>query len=102
MQDMAAPQIIKAPTWGGNDISLVKMGLVWLMSLVMNLIIIGGFGTLFYFIDKATASPREEKQEIKTRNEVEDAPVEKDLTATDIGLDPTKDLNYFVDRIENV
>ncbi|MBY0229496.1 MAG: hypothetical protein K2W96_09475 [Gemmataceae bacterium] len=99
---MAAPQIIKTPTWGNNDVSLAKMLAVWATSALVNGILVAAFFLIFSFVDKATAGTKEEKTEIKTKNEVEDAPVEKDLTVTDIGQDATKELNYLNDNIKDV
>ncbi len=99
---MAAPKIIQAPKWGNDGISLQKFLLVWLTSAVLNLIIIGGAALLFWFVESTTARETGPAPEVKTNNEVEDAPVDRDLTNTDIGLDSTKELNYFNDRIEEV
>jgi hypothetical protein len=71
-------------------------------SAVLNGALLGGFFALFVFIDRATAQDARAPMEARENNEVEDAPVERDLTYTEVGLDSTKDLGYNVDRIEDV
>ncbi len=97
-----APRIIQAPKWGGEGISLGKFLLVWLTSALLNVTIIGAAAALFWFVERSTAHEPTPTPEVKQNNEVEEAPAERDLTNTDIGLDSTKELNYFNDRIEEV
>ncbi|MGL4554965.1 MAG: hypothetical protein ACRC33_27680, partial [Gemmataceae bacterium] len=94
--------IINAPKWNNEGVSLGRFVVVWLTSAVMNIVVIGGVATLFYYIDRATARPPEVQPEVAQKNEIEDTPKDTDLTSTDIGLDSTVPLNYNVDRIEEV
>jgi hypothetical protein len=97
-----SPAIVQRPTWGDAGVSPVKVLLVGAASTVLNGGIIALFATLFMLLGVTNASGESLTPEIKQNNEIEEAPAERDLTITDIGLDSTKELNYFVDRIEDI
>jgi hypothetical protein len=94
-------KVVVAPVIRSGNSELLKFGLIWLGSAVIQ----GGLLALAFFVFtlldvRATAAP--DQPDVAPTTEVEEAPKEPDLTNTDIGIDDSVQLNFNVDRIEDV
>jgi hypothetical protein len=95
------PVIRVAPGQANFAGSWARVIPAWVISVVLNFLIIGLFAlTMFLGSSRANAPVLDASASVETQ--VEDAADKSDLTMPDIGIDPTVPLNYDNDRIENV
>jgi hypothetical protein len=101
--DNGRRRVVVAPMVGGTGVSWLKVIPVWIASAVVHLAIILLAGVLFSVLNSARAATEDAGDEqVTTTTQVEDQPKEFDLTNTDLGIDDQVQLNYNVDRIEDV
>jgi hypothetical protein len=90
-------KVVVAPVVEGFHVSLVKVFTVWIISVAINAVLLLPF--LWVIVGNAQGSTGEQTI-IETT--VEEPEKMADLTNTDLGLDSEKQLNFGVDRIEEV
>ena len=101
--DNGRRRVVVAPVIGGTGVSWLKVVPVWIASAVVHLAIIVLAGVLFSFLNSARAATADAgDEEVTTTTQVEEQPKEFDLTNTDLGIDDQVQLNYNVERIEDV
>jgi hypothetical protein len=101
--DNGRRRVVVAPVVGGTGVSWLRVIPVWIASAVVHLAIILLAAVLFSLLNDARAATAEAgDEEVTTTTQVEDQPKEFDLTNTDLGIDDQVQLNYNVDRIEDV
>jgi hypothetical protein len=95
------PVIRVSPGQANFSDSWARIIPAWIMSGVINALIIGLFALTMFLGSSRAGGPA---ADVSTAQEtqVEDAADKADLTNPDIGIDPTVPLNYDVDRIEDV
>src|SRR3954454_13072112 len=94
-------RIVTVPRYGESSVSFAKFLVVWMASAGINgaLLLVGFLvASLFGLASAADV----EQAEVTATAEVEDVDRQPDLTNTDLGLDDQIQLNYNVDRIEEV
>jgi hypothetical protein len=99
--DNGRRRLVTVPTYGDTGVSLAKFLVVWMCSAAMN----GGLllvGFLIASLFGLASAGEVDQPEPAVTAEVEDADKQPDLTNTDLGLDDKVQLNYNVDRIEEV
>jgi hypothetical protein len=95
------PVIRVAPGQANFSSSWLRVIPAWIISVVINSMIIGLFLlTMFLGSSRAGGPGMDVSANVETT--VEDPAEKADLTNPDIGIDPTVPLNYDVDRIEEV
>jgi hypothetical protein len=94
-------RVVYTPVLGQTGVSFSKFLIVWVSSAVINtaLLALGFF--VFTLLD-VKADFAQDQPEVTTTTEVEEPQKEPDLTNTDMGIDDTLQLNYHVERIEDV
>src|SRR4051794_37986174 len=96
----AAKKLIVAPQVGHEGVTLTRYITVGLGSAVFNSTMLGLVALVFWLLGglRAEEAPPPPAQV----TEVEEPPRDFDLTNTDVGLDDSVQLNFNVDRIEDV
>src|SRR5262249_25174728 len=99
--DNGRRRLVTVPTYGEAPVSLAKFLTVWLMSAGINggLLLVGFLIASLFGL--ASAAEVDQPEPVAT-TEGEGADKPADLTNTDLGLDDKVQLNYNVDRIEEV
>jgi hypothetical protein len=101
--DNGRRKVVVAPTIGSNSgSSLLKIIPIWIASAVVHGAVLGLAAVLFSFLNAAQGATQDINEEVQTTTQVEEQPKEFDLTNTDLGNDDQVQLNYNVDRIEDV
>ena len=97
-------KVVVAPVALSNSgVSWLKVIPVWIASFVVHCAILGLAAVLFLIYSSiASASPQDGGEDVQTTTQVEEQPKEPDLTNTDLGNDSETQLNYNVERIEDV
>ncbi len=101
--DNGRRKVVVAPALNSGSNVWLKMLPIWILSAVVHGAILGLLFVLLSLLGSARAATAgEDKEEVATTTQVEDQPKEFDLTNTDLGNDDQVQLNYNVDRIEDV
>jgi hypothetical protein len=102
--DNGRRKVIVAPvTPPGSDISLMKVVPIWIGTAVVHGAILVLAFFLFSFLSEVRGDQAQDNgEEVQETTEVEEPTKELDLTNTDIGTDDQVQLNFNVDRIEDV
>jgi len=97
----APKKVIVAPAMTYEGVSLTRFIVVGLSSALINFVALGAVGLLFWTLNSLRAQDAEPPPP-QTITQIEEETKEYDLTNPDVGLDDTLQLNFNVDRIEDV
>jgi len=96
-------RVVVAPTaLSSSGVSWLKVIPVWIASAIVHSAILGLAAVLFMILSSVQAATPQEEENVQTTTQVEEQKAEPDLTNTDLGTDSETQLNYNVDRIEDV
>jgi hypothetical protein len=100
--DNGRRKLITAPSLHGEGVSLGSFLLVWVVSTLINIVLLLTLGGTFYTLGKLSAGERPPAPpELTQTAEVDPQRNELDLTQTDIGDDTNLGLAYPNDRLED-
>lgn len=101
--DPSRRQLITAPTVRHEGVSLGAFLAVWLVSTLINLILLGGLGGTFFALGQLTrAEPPPPLPEVKQTADLETSKSELDITNVDVGDDTNTELAFPNIRIEDI
>lgn len=101
--DPSRRKLITAPTVGHEGVSLSAFLVVWVISTLINLVLLGALGGTFFFLGQLTrADAPPPLPEIKQTAEIDAAKNDLDLTNVDVGDDTNTELAYPNDRIDEI
>jgi hypothetical protein len=97
-------KVVVAPVLGNSTAPMLKILIpIWVATALLHGAILVLAFFLFSFLSNVrAAAPEDFQEEVTTTTKVEEQPKELDLTNTDYGIDDQVQLNYNVDRIEDV